>query len=74
MKLKERLKMTRGLAPSQCGKYKTLKRRIDFADGTFVDAGKKVKILSVGMFGTRVQIPSLKFITASVAHNAIKWK
>jgi len=74
MKLKERLKMTRGIAPCSCGKYKTLKRRVDFADGTFVNAGKRVRILSVGMFGTRIQIPSLKFATASVALNAVKWK
>jgi len=66
--------MTRGLAPSQCGKYKPLKRQVNFADGTFVAVGKQVRILSIGMFGTRIQIPSLKFTTGSVANNAIKWK
>jgi len=68
-----KLKFKFNLAPDTTGKYKKLRRNVTFIDGSTVDKGKKVRILGVGPFVTRIQIPSLSFKTAQVALNAINW-
>jgi len=72
MKVTERLSRLK-LAPNTAGKYKTLKRNVRFADGTGLKQGASVRVLDVGMFFVKVQIPAMSFAVGRLSHSSIKW-
>jgi len=72
MKIGKRLSRLK-LAPNTAGKYKTLKLNVRFADGTALKKGASVRVLDVGMFAVKVQIPSMSFAVGRLSHSSINW-